>query len=72
MRRGTANSIPFEDVESGTGSGFRFAAEAFARLVATRDFEAMGRAAEASLDNAATLDALAHSARLGQAVEVQR
>lgn len=72
VRRGTANSIPFEAIESGTGSGFRFAAEAFARLVATRDFEAMGRAADASLDNAATLEALARSARLGQAVAVQR
>ena len=70
VRRGTANSIPFEDVRSGTGSGFRFAAEAFATVIAAKDFAAVGRAAEASLDNAATLEAMAQSARLGRAVEV--
>ena len=49
---------------------FRFAAEAFARVVADRDFAAIERAAQASLDNAATLEALARSARLGQSVDV--
>ena len=72
LRRGTANNIPFEVIESGGGSGFRFAAEVFARLVAARDFDAMGRAAEASLDNAATLEALAQSAKLGRPVDVAR
>jgi predicted dehydrogenase len=70
VRRGTANSVPFEEVRSGTGSGFRFAAEAFAKVVAARDFAAVERAAQASLDNAATLEALARSARLGHAVDV--
>jgi predicted dehydrogenase len=70
VRRGTANNIPFEEVHSGTGSGFRFAAEAFAKVVAERDFAAIARAAQASLDNAATLEALARSARLGQAVDL--
>ncbi|MEQ1807581.1 MAG: Gfo/Idh/MocA family oxidoreductase [Burkholderiaceae bacterium] len=70
VRRGIANTIPFEDVHSGVGSGFRFAAEAFAKVVAERDFAAIQRAAQASLDNAATLEALAASARLGRAVEV--
>ncbi len=70
MRRGTANSIPFEDIHSGTGSGFRFAAEAFAKVVADGNVAAVDRAAEASLDNAATLEALARSARLGHAVDV--
>ena len=70
VRRGTANTIPFEGVRSNVGSGFRFAAEAFAKVVAERDFAAIGRAAQASLDNAATLQALAASARLGRAVEV--
>jgi predicted dehydrogenase len=70
VRRGTANTIPFEDIRSGTGSGFRFAAEAFAKVVAERDFDAITRAAQASLDNAATLEALARSARLGHAVDV--
>ncbi len=70
VRRGIANTIPFETISAGTGSGFRFAAEAFAKVVAARDFAAIGRAAEASLDIAATLEALARSARVGQAVEL--
>jgi predicted dehydrogenase len=70
VRRGTANSIPFEEVHSGVGSGFRFAAEAFAKVVAARDFDAIGRAAAASLDNAATLEAIARSAKSGQPADV--
>jgi predicted dehydrogenase len=70
LRRGTANTIPFEDVVSGSGSGFRFAAEAFAKVVAEQDFAAVARAAAASIDNASTLEALARSARLGQTVEL--
>ncbi len=71
VRRGTANIVPFEDIVSGTGSGFRFAAEAFATVVGARDFDAIERAALASMDNAATLEALARSARLGHAVDVE-
>ena len=63
LRRGTANNIPFEDIPSPTGSGFRFAAEAFAAVVKAQDHEAIARAAQASLDIAATLQALALSAR---------
>ena len=70
VRRGTANSIPFEDITSATGSGFLFAAEAFANVVANKDFAAIDRAASASLDIAATLEAIARSARTGQAVDV--
>jgi predicted dehydrogenase len=70
VRRGTANSIAFEDIRSGTGSGFRFAAEAFARVVASSDEAAVWRAAQASVDNAATLQALAQSAREGRPVDV--
>ncbi len=66
LRRGVANSTAFETVEAPGGSGFRFAAEAFARLVSERDFAARDRAAAASLDIAATLGALARSARSGQ------
>ena len=55
-------------IHSPTGSGFRFAAEAFARKVAEQDFAAMNRAAQASLDIAATLEALALSARQGRVV----
>jgi predicted dehydrogenase len=64
LRRGTANTVPFEDLVSASGSGFRFAAEAFATLLRAGDFAAMERAAQASLDNAATLEALARSAKL--------
>jgi MFS family permease len=53
-----------------TGSGFHFAAEAFSKMVAERDFAAIARAAQASLDNAATLEAFARSARLGHAVDL--
>ena len=70
LRRGTANIVPFEEIVSGVGSGFRFAAEAFAKVVAEKDFAAIERAAEASLDNAATLEAMARSARQGVAVDV--
>ena len=70
VRSGIANTIPFETIDSAPGSGFRFAAEAFARLVAEKDFAAAGRAAQASLDIAATLEALARSAKLGKAVQV--
>ena len=70
LRRGIANTVPFEEITAASGSGFRFAAEAFAQKVATQDFAAIERAAKASLDIAATLEALARSARLGQAVAV--
>jgi predicted dehydrogenase len=63
VRRGVAGNIPFEEVRSATGSGFRFAAEAFAKVVAAGDFDAVERAAAASLDIAATLEALARSAK---------
>jgi predicted dehydrogenase len=70
VRRGTAMTIPFEEITAPSGSGFRFAAEAFARVVAERDFAAIDRAAAASMDIAATLDAIAASARTGQAVSL--
>jgi predicted dehydrogenase len=63
VRRGTANTVAFDDILTGTGSGFRFAAEAFARVVANGDQSAIDRAAAASIDIAATLQALALSAR---------
>lgn len=69
IRRGTANTIPFEPVRSAVGSGFRFAAEAFAARVAAGDLAwGEGYAAE-SVDNAATLAALGKSAK-GGGVEV--
>ena len=71
VRRGAAATVPHEDIVCGTGSGFRFAAEAFAEVVSANSHEAVGRAERASLDNAATLEAMARSARLGQRVSVE-
>jgi predicted dehydrogenase len=68
MRKGIANSIAFEDIHSATGSGFRFAAEAFAHVVREGDMAAIECAATASHDIAATLDAIKTSARTGQVV----
>ena len=70
LRRAGSPPRPFETVASPGGSGFRFAAEAFAQVVARRDFAAIDRAAAASLDIAATLEALALSARQGRTVDL--
>lgn len=67
-RAGAGRAAPYEVIESPTGSGFRFAAEAFARVVAAQDHAAIDAAAAVSLDIASTLEALANSARSGQAV----
>ncbi len=60
-----AKSAVFKEITSPTGSGFRFAAEAFAKVIAEQDFAAVARAAQASVDNAATLEAIARSATSG-------
>jgi predicted dehydrogenase len=70
VRKGIANTIPFEDVPAATGSGFKFAAEAFADVVRRRDFAAVARAKQASLDIAQTLEAIALSARAGKSVKL--
>ena len=70
LRRGTANTIEFEEITSDTGSGFRFAAEAFADLIATKNFTVINLHAQASLDNAATLEALSRSTKSGERVAV--
>ena len=64
LRRGRGNG-PFEALDSPTGSGFRFAAEAFADVVARGDFAAIAGAAQASLDIAAMLEAITDSAARG-------
>jgi predicted dehydrogenase len=69
VRRGSGNG-PFETIKSPCGSGFRFAAEAFAAMVAAKDFAAIERAAQASLDIATTLDVIAASARSGVTEEL--
>ena len=43
VRRGTANTTSFEEIHADSGSGFRFAAEAFASVVGERDFVATRR-----------------------------
>ena len=70
VRQGVANSIAFEDIHSASGSGFRFAAEAFAKVVREGDMPAIQRAAAASHDIAATLDAIQASAQSGQVVHL--
>lgn len=62
--------VPFETVHSPTGSGFRFCAEAFAEVIRRGDQGAIDRAAAASIDIAATLEALLDSARSGAWVPV--
>ena len=68
VRRGIANTIPFEEVHSPIGNGFYFEAEAFAGLVRRGGFAAVERAARLSIDVAQTLEAIALSARSGQTV----
>jgi predicted dehydrogenase len=70
VRKGIANSIPFEEVPAALGSGFKFAAEAFADVVRRRDLAAVGRAKQASLDIAQTLQAIALSARTGKTISL--
>jgi predicted dehydrogenase len=68
LRRGRAGNIPFENVESASGSGFRFAAEAFAGWIRRRDTQAFEQSAQASIDIADTLAAMLKSAKTGSSV----
>lgn len=70
VRRSNAFNTPYEDVKTETGSGFRFAAERFAKMVAEKDKAAMERHAIASIENMATLEAIDQSARKGAPVAV--
>ena len=70
LRQGSGFGIPFKDIPAATGNGFRFGAEAFAEVINTRDYAAIQRAEQASLDIAQTLEALALSARTGKSVEL--
>lgn len=71
IRYGTTNSIPFEHISAKTGSGFLFAAETFAKMIQDNDNDLFEFYKKISIDNAATLDALAKSSRLGELVEVK-
>lgn len=68
IRKGILNTISYEEMHSVTGSGFRFAAEAFARVVRENDTEAITKTTAASLDIAATLAAIKSSAQSGSPV----
>jgi predicted dehydrogenase len=70
VRRGAKATVPYEDRPLPLGSGFRFAAEAFAAKVAARDTAAFERAEQASIDIATTLEAIALSARTKQVVSL--
>jgi predicted dehydrogenase len=70
LRVRRSGNAAFESIHSPTGSGFRFAAEAFAAVLARGDFAAIERAAQASLDIAATLQAIVTSAGSGTPVDV--
>jgi len=70
IRRGIANTIPFEDIAAPDGSGFRYEAEAFAALVRNPDPVVLAREAAFSIDIAATLEAIAQSARSGAPASV--
>ena len=72
IRKGILNTIPYEDIHSVTGSGFRFAAEAFAQVVREKDMEAITKTTAASLDIAATLEAIKSSAQSGRIVTLGR
>ena len=58
IRRGIANTIPFEDVAAAVGSGFRYEAEAFADMIRRNDAAAFEAAAQFSIDIATTLEAI--------------
>ena len=68
IRRGIANTIPFEDVAAPFGSGFRYEAEAFADMIRRNDAAAFEAAAQFSIDIATTLEAIGESARAGPAI----
>lgn len=66
IRRGIAFNIPFEDISTEAGSGFYFAAEAFAKLVREGNAVVFENLAKASIDIAATIEAIGRSAKSGQ------
>ncbi|MEP7085192.1 MAG: gfo/Idh/MocA family oxidoreductase, partial [Betaproteobacteria bacterium] len=68
IRRGIANTVPFENIDSPVGSGFKCEVEAFAGILRRNDVAAAERYALASIDIASTLEAIAKSARSGQPV----
>lgn len=70
VRRGIANTVPVQAVSTAVGSGFVFAAEAFAQMIADRNASAIEQSQAASIDIAAMLEAIATSARTGSTVRL--
>lgn len=71
VRKGPSQTVPFEDVSAPVGSGFRFAAEAFAEMVRAGGTDAAAKAARASIDIAATLEAVQRSVTSGAPVQLR-
>ncbi|MBV1707113.1 MAG: Gfo/Idh/MocA family oxidoreductase [Hyphomicrobiales bacterium] len=70
LRRGIANTVPFEVINTPGGSGFRYAAEAFAGMIANGNQAMMDDYAAVSQNIAVTLAAIAQSARDGKSVNL--
>jgi predicted dehydrogenase len=71
IRRGVAQTVPFERVQAPVGSGFRFAAETFARAIRSNQPQPhVDEMALASVDIAASLEAISESASTGRPVEL--
>ena len=60
----------FEHLPATIGSGFTYEAQAFAGMVRGQDFAGFEQAARFSVDIAATLEAIARSARAGESVSL--
>jgi predicted dehydrogenase len=65
LRRGVANSIPFEAIDSPCNSGFFYAAETFVQMITKQDQALMAHYQSMSIDIAHSLHCLAASARSG-------
>jgi len=70
IRRGHGWNNDFENIDTAAGNGFRLEAEAFAGMVRGADTGGADARLAISVDNAATLDAIAQSARAGRPVVV--
>ncbi|MBI3505254.1 MAG: Gfo/Idh/MocA family oxidoreductase [Proteobacteria bacterium] len=72
IRRGLKATDPIEAIETPGGNGFQLEAESFQRLVEKGPAHWTGATPEESVDIAATLEAIAKSARSGKSEAVER
>jgi len=70
IRKGIPNTIAYEEIKSPTGSGFKFAIEAFTKVVQNKDTKSITQSTAASIDIAATLEAIKKSAITGKMTKV--